>query len=270
MDGAIDERLCDYSEMTETALKKYLPELRCLQKDVLDAARAAVCGMGGRIRAALVMEFCRVCGGEAVTALPIACAAEMIYAGFSLHERILMGAAGTDKLLAGDALVLMSAEIISGAALDGKLPGNSALKIIELLCDKAGIFGLAGGMSLDGSDKLSAEMVLEKYRMRSGALFELCCRAGCIAAGAGISKQVSAGAFGQRVGLAAAIAKDIADNGAYTVSAGEDKARSDVKRLFDEANEALCDFEDNGFLTGLAKALLCKDRGLILPEEIGG
>ncbi len=269
MDGSIDKRLCDYSEMTETALKKYLPELRCLQKDVLDAARAAVRGMGGRIRAALVMEFCRVCGGGPAAALPIACAAEMVYAGLGLHERC----AGSDMvtLLAGDALVLMSAEIISGAALDGKLPGNSALKIIELLCDKAGIFGLAGGMSLDNSsDKPSEGAVLEKYRMRSGALFELCCRAGCIAAGAGISEQVSAGAFGQRVGLAAAIAKDIADNGAYTASAGEDKARSDVKRLFDEANEALCDFEDNGFLTGLAKALLCKDRGLILPEEIGG
>ncbi len=260
MNKAIEEWLCDYSEMTQAALKKYLPEVMCLQKSVLDASRRALAETDGRIRAALVMEFCRVCGGEPVTALPAACAAEMVYAGLRVHEH----SAGTDKvtLLAGDALVLMSAEIISKAALDGKLPENAALKITEMLCDKAGVFGLTGGMSPDSSDKLSEGVIMEKYRMRNGAIYEFCCRAGCIAAGADISKQVSAGAFGQRLGLAEAIMNDIADRAEYTVSVGADKARSDVKRLFDEANEVLCDFEDNGFLMGLTKALLCKEQGL--------
>lgn len=256
---AIEERLCDYSEMTEVSLNKYLPEVMCLQKDVLDTARRAIAGTGERIRAALVLEFCRVCGGEPETALPIACAAEMVYAGLKLHERF----SGTDRstLFAGDALVLKSAEIVAKAAADGRLSGDAALKIIEMLCDKTGVFGVSGGMSLDNDDKIP--VILEKYRMRNGALFEFCCRAGCIAAGAGISKQVSAGTFGQRLGLAKAITEDIADTGAYTVSVGVDKARLDVKRLFDEANEALSDFEDNGFLAELAKVL-------ISSEETGG
>jgi len=260
---AIEERLCDYSEMADVSLNKYLPEVMCLQKDVLDTARQAVNGTEGRIRAALVLEFCRVCGEEPETALPMACAAEMVYAGLKLHERFYSTGADINMLFAGDALVLKSAEVVAKAAVDGRFSDDAALKIIEMLCDKAGVFGVSGGMSLDNDDKIPAGVILEKYRMRNGALFEFCCRAGCIAAGAGISKQVSAGAFGQRLGLAKAIMEDIADRAGYTVSVGADTARLDVKRLFDEANEALSDFEDNGFLAELAKML-------ISSEETGG
>ena len=60
----VKEVLADYAEMTEEALWKYLPEVECLQKSVADAARYSLSAGGKRIRPALVMEFCRVCGGE--------------------------------------------------------------------------------------------------------------------------------------------------------------------------------------------------------------
>ena len=73
----IKERLEYYAEITEAALEKYLPETECLQKNVILAARHSLTAGGKRIRPALVMEFCRVCGGEPETALPVACAVEM-------------------------------------------------------------------------------------------------------------------------------------------------------------------------------------------------
>ena len=60
----VKEILSDYAEMTERALDRYLPPTECLQKNVILAARHSLTAGGKRIRPALVMEFCRVCGGE--------------------------------------------------------------------------------------------------------------------------------------------------------------------------------------------------------------
>ena len=70
----VKEQLRDYAEMTERALEALLPERECLQKNVILAARHSLTAGGKRLRPALVMEFCRVCGGEPETALPVACA----------------------------------------------------------------------------------------------------------------------------------------------------------------------------------------------------
>ena len=60
----VKERLRDYAEMTERAIDRYIPERECLQKNVILAARHSLTAGGKRLRPALVMEFCRVCGGE--------------------------------------------------------------------------------------------------------------------------------------------------------------------------------------------------------------
>ena len=66
----VREQLRDYAEMTERAIDSYLPETECLQKNVILAARHSLTAGGKRLRPALVMEFCRVSGGEAASALP--------------------------------------------------------------------------------------------------------------------------------------------------------------------------------------------------------
>ena len=63
----VKEQLEYYAELVEDALNKYLPETECLQKNVILAARHSLNAGGKRIRPALVMEFCRVCGGELKT-----------------------------------------------------------------------------------------------------------------------------------------------------------------------------------------------------------
>ena len=82
----VKERLSEYAEMTENALQKYLPQTECLQKSVLEAARYSLSAGGKRIRPALVMEFCRVCGEEPETALPVACAIEMLHTFSLIHD----------------------------------------------------------------------------------------------------------------------------------------------------------------------------------------
>ena len=120
----VKERLSDLADMTERALDRYIPERECLQKNVILAARHSLTAGGKRLRPALVMEFCRVCGGDEQTALPVACAIEMMHTFSLIHDDLpcmdnddmRRGKPSCHKafgeanaLLAGDALAILPA-----------------------------------------------------------------------------------------------------------------------------------------------------------------
>lgn len=290
---AVRERLSDYAEMTESALEKYIPEVDCLQRRVIDAARYSLKAGGKRIRPALVMEFCRVCGGEPETALPIACAIELMHTFSLIHDDLpcmddddfRRGKPSCHKafdeptaVLAGDALAIAPFRVIADAALRKQLNPDAAIKIISLLGELSGFFGMIGGQMLDLENEQkqpTVEVILEMYRMKTGALLEFCCRAGCIAAGAGAAQQLAAGSYGQRLGLAFQIVDDILDvtadeqtlgkpvgsdaaEGKYTYvsAAGLENAREKARQLTEQALEELCAFADNEFLIDLTRELL--------------
>lgn len=290
---SVKERLADYAEMTEEALEKYIPEVDCLQRRVIDAARYSLSAGGKRIRPALVMEFCRVCGGDPETALPVACAIEMMHTFSLIHDDLpcmddddmRRGKPSCHKafdeataVLAGDALAIAPFRVIADAALHKLLDKDAALKIIALLGDLSGFFGMIGGQMIDLENEHkqpSMEVILEMYRMKTGALLEFCCRAGCISAGAGAAEQLAAGSYGQRLGLAFQIVDDILDvtadektlgkpvgsdvaDGKYTYvsAAGLENAREKARQLTEQALEQLSGFADNEFLVDLTNELL--------------
>lgn len=289
----VKEQLEYYAEITEAALDKYLPDTECLQKSVIKAARYSLSAGGKRIRPALVMEFCRVCGADAEDALPVACAIEMMHTFSLIHDDLpcmdnddmRRGKPSCHKafgegtaLLAGDALAMLPYQIIAEAALKKRIGENAALKIIALLGERAGIFGMIGGQVIDTENEgkeLQTNILLEMYRMKTGALLDFCCRAGCIAAGAGAEKQLAASEYAKKLGLAFQIVDDIldvtadekllgkpvgsdADCGKHTYVAAEglEKARAEAARLTNEAIKALDAFEDTGFLVELTEFLL--------------
>lgn len=289
----VKEQLEYYAELTEAALEGYLPETQCLQKNVILAARHSLKAGGKRIRPALVMEFCRVCGGEPEDALPVACAIEMMHTFSLIHDDLpcmddddmRRGQPSCHKaygeanaLLAGDALAMLPYQIIAQAALKKRMEQTAALKIIALLGESAGIFGMIGGQVIDTENEgrqLPVNILLEMYRMKTGALLDFCCRAGCIAAGAGADKQLAAGDYAKKLGLAFQIIDDIldvtadekllgkpvgsdADSGKFTyvTAVGLDEARAEAERLTAQALKALDAFEDTEFLRGLTDMLL--------------
>lgn len=288
----VKETLAEYAEMTEEALEKYLPETECLQKTLINAARYSLSAGGKRLRPALVMEFCRVCGGEPDTALPVACAIEMTHTFSLIHDDLpcmddddlRRGKPSCHKafgeaaaVLAGDALAIMPYQIIADAGIRGRLSPDTSLKIIKLLSELAGFYGMTGGQIIDLENEgkeVPEAIILEMYRMKTGALLECCCRAGCIAAGAGAAEQLAAGSFGKRLGVAFQITDDILDltadekllgkpvgsdgkDGKYTyVSAvGLEKAKEQARALTNQAIEQLSCFGDAEFLRELAVSL---------------
>ncbi|MBQ8172216.1 MAG: polyprenyl synthetase family protein [Oscillospiraceae bacterium] len=289
----VKERLEYYAEITEEALDKYLPDTQCLQSSVIKAARHSLSAGGKRIRPALVMEFCRVCGGDAEDALPVACAIEMMHTFSLIHDDLpcmddddmRRGKPSCHKvygeataLLAGDALAMLPYQIIAQAALKKRLDSEAALKIISLLGERSGIFGMIGGQVIDTENEgkqLPENILLEMYRMKTGALLDFCCRAGCIAAGAGADRQLAAGEYAGRLGLAFQMIDDIldvtadekllgkpvgsdADSGklTYVSAVGLENARKEAERLTAQAINALEAFEDTEFLIGLTEMLL--------------
>ena len=57
---------------------------------------------------------------------------------------------GTDVgLLAGDGLAIQPYEILSQLAIDGKIPADTALRLINVLSRSAGIRGMIAGQMLD-------------------------------------------------------------------------------------------------------------------------
>ena len=288
----IKETLAEYAEMTEKALFKYLPETDCLQKNLIQAMRYSLSAGGKRLRPALVMEFCRVCGGTPEMALPVACAIEMTHTFSLIHDDLpcmddddmrrgkpsCHKAFGEAKaVLAGDALAIMPYEIIAEAGLKGRISPDASLRIIKLLSELAGFRGMTGGQIIDlesEGKKVPEAIILEMYRMKTGALLEFCCRAGCIAAGAGAAEQLAAGSFGGRLGLAFQITDDILDITAdekllgkpvgsdseeekctYVAAVGLEKAKEQARALTNQAIEQLSCFEDADFLRELALSL---------------
>ena len=239
------------------------------------------------------MEFCRMCGDDPETALPVACAIEMMHTFSLIHDDLpcmddddmRRGKPSCHKafgeataVLAGDALAMLPYQIIAEAGLKKTLSQDTALKIIKLLGELSGVWGMIGGQTVDlenENKRPDVSVILEMYRMKTGALLEFCCRAGCIAAGAGADKQLAAGSYGQRLGLAFQIIDDILDvtadekllgkpvgsdeaEGKYTyVSAvGLDKARERAAELTKQAKDCLAGFGDNVFLMELTDMLL--------------
>lgn len=288
----VKEMLAEYAEMTEEALEKYLPETECLQKTLINAARYSLSAGGKRLRPALVMEFCGVCGGEPDTALPVACAIEMTHTFSLIHDDLpcmddddlRRGKPSCHKafgeaaaVLAGDALAIMPYQIIADAGIRNRLSPDASLKIIKLLSELSGFYGMTGGQIIDLENegkKVPEAIILEMYRMKTGALLEFCCRAGCIAAGAGAAEQLAAGSFGQRLGVAFQITDDILDITAdekllgkpvgsdgkdkkytYVSAVGLEKAKEQARALTNQAIEELSCFENADFLKELALSL---------------
>lgn len=288
----VKEMLAEYAEMTEEALEKYLPETECLQKTLINAARYSLSAGGKRLRPALVMEFCRICGGEPDTALPAACAIEMTHTFSLIHDDLpcmddddlRRGKPSCHKafgeaaaVLAGDALAIMPYQIIADAGIRNRLSPDASLKIIKLLSELSGFYGMTGGQIIDLENegkKVPEAIILEMYRMKTGALLEFCCRAGCIAAGAGAAEQLAAGSFGRRLGVAFQITDDILDITAdekllgkpvgsdgkdkkytYVSAVGLEKAKEQARTLTNQAIQELSCFENADFLKELALSL---------------
>lgn len=288
----MNAKLNEYISLIEKELYSYLPRETTPQKRTALAMKHSLSAGGKRLRPVLVLEFCRMCGGNISAAIPVACALEMMHTFSLIHDDMpcmddddfRRGKPSCHKafdeptaLLAGDALAILPFEIIADGAEKGCYSAQTAVKIISDLAKAVGTNGMIGGQQLDMEyEKRQADEneLLSMYSMKTSALLETACVCGCLTAGADSKKILAAREYAAKMGLAFQITDDILDvcgdesflgkpvgsdekSGKTTTVTlyGIEKAERIAQDLIDEATEALAEFEDNAFLVELTLEL---------------
>lgn len=228
-DAIYTSQLQAHCDRFEAALPAYMPATGGLQTVVAEAMAYACEGGGKRIRPVLLMEFCRLCGGDPAAALPFAAALEMIHSYSLVHDDlpcmdnslVRRGRPSTHAvvgetmaLLAGDGLLNLAFETMLRPSNYGSLPADRVLGAAAVLADAAGIDGMVGGQVIDlQSEGKSIDLsVLEALqRGKTAALLIAACVMGARLAGADAEQERAAYAFGEQIGLCFQIVDDILD-----------------------------------------------------------
>ena len=224
-----NDRMRQQLAQFEKALPAYMPQTGRLQTTVAEAMAYACKDGGKRLRPMLVLEFCRLCGGDPAQAMPFAAAIEMIHCYSLVHDDLpcmdnsLMrrGRPSTHAvygetmaLLAGDGLLTLAFETMLRPENRADLPPERALGAASALADAAGIEGMVGGQVIDlQSEGKSIDLsTLEALQEgKTAALLIAACVMGARLAGATPAQEQAARQFGENLGLAFQIVDDILD-----------------------------------------------------------
>ena len=287
------DKMNEYIEMINNELLLHLPEADQGQKEVVRAMRYSLENGGKRLRPVLVLEFCRVCGGDVEKALPFACAVEYIHTYSLIHDDLpcmdnddlRRGKPSCHKkfseataLLAGDALLTHAFECLTSADLSDEQIASA----VALLAQNAGVCGMIGGQVLDLKFETvdpSINDLLTVHKLKTGALISAACLLGCIAADADDEMLSYASSFAYNLGIAFQIKDDLLDiygdeavlgkpvgsdeeneKSTYVTMVGIENAEKDVEVLTDKAISYLSAFDDNGFLKDLAEYLVTRNK----------
>ena len=283
-----DVRYREYMDLLEQALEQALPLIPLPQVRLLDAMHYSLSSGGKRIRPALLLEFCRVSGGDYRLALPFACALEMIHTYSLIHDDLpcmdddgmRRGRPASHKifgeataLLAGDALLTAAFETMLNPDLADRYPPRVIVEAAHQIAWASGVYGMAGGQLLDLDEEAehNIETVSRIHLLKTGALIEVAVTVGCLLGGASPERSCEAAAFARCLGLVFQIKDDLLDMTGDPALLGKEVGRDRVKnkpslalllgveecrRMIDElteqAKEHLAIFEDNSFLLWLA------------------
>ena len=229
MRDELKKRLQENASLVDGALAEYL-QTPDMDLDLLyKSMRYSALSGGKRIRPFLVLEFCRMFGGDVKAALPFACAIECVHASSLIHDDMpcmddddLRRGRPTNHivfgediaLLAGDALITKGYEL---AAENHLVKPEIALAATAMLLKNAGAVGMMGGQQIDlwgETHAVSFPLLLKMHAKKTGALIIASALLGCYAAGISSRDDVrmkAASLYAENIGLAFQVIDDILD-----------------------------------------------------------
>ena len=282
-----------------TLVENYLRQCfvgRESRADLYDAMLYSLLAGGKRLRPVLALETCRMCGGDVNTALPFACAVEMIHTYSLIHDDLpcmddddLRRGRPTNHKVYGEATAVLAGDALLTAAFETiaehgtSLGADKALAASACLGRAAGARGMVGGQALDMAGEghsLSLSEVEELQRLKTGALISAAAEIGCIVAGGGAQERAAVRRYAELLGLAFQIRDDMldveGDEAKLGKPIGSDAANEKVtfvslkgmeacEALVSEKTEAAKEalqstFEDAGFLCWLADKLVKREK----------
>lgn len=223
-----DERLNNYISLVNSRLEQLIPSCD-FGEDIVHKAMKYSLSIGGkRIRPILVLEFCRICGGNPKEATDLACALEMVHTYSLIHDdlpcmdndELRRGLPSCHikfgeeyALLAGDGLLTRAFGVIANSSLARKNP-LAALNCVSALSYLAGCNGMIGGQVIDlinENKTASIETVELLDKLKTGALIKCSAVLGCLCAGADEEKTKACIGYAEKLGHAFQVVDDILD-----------------------------------------------------------
>lgn len=281
-----------YCEKIEEKLLEFTKDKNSLQGVILEAMEYSLMAGGKRLRPVLMLEFCRMCGGDVYKYLDIACTIEMIHTFSLIHDDLpcmdnddyRRGMPSCHKafdeniaLLAGDALNTLAFEVIANAAMEQRITADKAVMLTSVLSHAVGTSGMIGGQVIDLQSEgktISLDTLNKLQEQKTGALIEAACVMGVILGG-DFGKIPDAADYANALGRAFQIVDDILDvtgsfeelgkpigsddeqhKNTYVSLMGLEESKAAADKLTDEALGHLEIFKDNEFLCDLTKSLL--------------
>lgn len=279
----------EYKSRIDAALETYFASAPAPLNGLAEAMRYSLLAGGKRIRPMLVLEFCRICGGDIDAAMPVACAIEMLHTYSLIHDDLpcmdddeLRRGRPTNHVVYGECTATLAGDALQaeafGTILRSGLPAGRKARCAEFLADAVGLDGMCGGQFLDmlGEGKTLSEQELTDINSRkTGALLTAACRMGVAAGGGSAAQLEAASLYGAAIGAAFQIRDDMLDvlgneqelgkpigsdaeekKNTYMAICGAERCAQMIERLTAWAKTALSEaFEDTAFLCALADSM---------------
>lgn len=253
--------------------------------DLQEAMEYSLMAGGKRIRPVLVLETCRMCGGNLQQALPFAAAVEMVHTYSLIHDDLpamdddqLRRGRPTNHVVYGEATAILAGDGLLTAAFGqlaaAELPARQVVEAVRCLSEAAGPEGMVGGQALDmaGEGRAMTRSELEQLQsLKTGALIAAAAQLGCIAAGGSQEQLGQVKRYAQALGRAFQVRDDMLDvtssdeelgkpvgsdrvneKNTFVTALGLAGCQQLMEQLTQEAVDALDGFEDAGFLSWLA------------------
>ena len=220
------ERLKEQIDFIDKYLDKYLTEKENPQNIIYKAMRYSVFAGGKRLRPILMLNVCKMCGGDVNEVIPFACALEMIHTYSLIHDdlpamdnddlrrgmptsHIKFGEA--TAILAGDALLNRAFEVVSEYDGDNV---KRAMKAINMLAASSGTEGMIGGQIVDMESegkKITLDELRYLHLNKTGAIIRSACTIGALMGGGSEDEIEAVDEFAKNLGVAFQIQDDILD-----------------------------------------------------------
>jgi geranylgeranyl diphosphate synthase type II len=290
----------------EEILKEYLPKEKGYQKTVMEAMNYSVMAGGKRLRPMLMVETYRLFHGQNLALLkPFLAAIEMIHTYSLVHDDLpamdndeYRRGRKTTHVVYGEAMAILAGDGLLNYAFETALKAFSATdgqnqpetiityeriaKALQVLSDKAGIYGMIGGQVIDMEEYDTAagrERLDMMYHLKTGALIEASMMIGAILAGADCEETAAIEKIAGDIGLAFQIRDDILDVTSTTEVLGKpvhsdekndkktyvtimdlNSAIQEVVRISERAMSSYLALPyQNDFLKGLIKQLIYRE-----------
>lgn len=282
----------EYKNLVDSKLSEFFNPSGLSYDGLLESMHYSLTAGGKRIRPTLVLEFCRISGGDIEKALPVACAIEMLHTYSLIHDDLpcmdnddLRRGKPTNHVVYGECTATLAGDALQAEAFGtiarSELPAENKIACVEILADAVGSDGMCAGQYLDmvGESEILTESELDDINSRkTGALLIAACRMGVAAAGGSGEMLEAAAHYGACVGAAFQIRDDILDvistseelgkpvgsdaqehKNTYMALLGEERCMEMVEKLTNNAKSALCGtFDDTKFLCDLADSMVTR------------